>query len=238
MTVIDALAASAPRNQEVMIACADLVLDGHLRVPPDPLGVVVFARGSGADRHSPRHRYMVELLTSHGLATLTVDVLAAAEAGRPANIFDVELLGDRLVEVRGWLHAVPALRDLPTGLLGTGSDAPAALWAAAELGAMVGAVVVRGARPDLAGKQLTRITAPTLFLVGGVDRRVHAHNQCAAELMHSEHRLTRLMAPGRSPLDVQPTRRAAYLAAVWFTENLLADAPRPITRRRRGIDPR
>ncbi|GGN79478.1 hypothetical protein GCM10011610_27900 [Nocardia rhizosphaerihabitans] len=50
--------------------------------------------------------------------------------------------------------------------------------------------------------------------------------------------LTRLMAPGRSPLDVQPTRRAAYLAAVWFTENLLADAPRPITRRRRGIDPR
>ncbi|MFC9964500.1 dienelactone hydrolase family protein [Nocardia ignorata] len=201
MTVLDAVAASAPGNQEVMIACAELVVNSCLRVPPDPVGVIVFAHGSGTDRHNPRHRYMGELLARHGFASLTVDVLTPAEAGRPDSLFDVELLGDRLIEVRGWLHAVPALRELPTGLLGTGSDAPAALWAAGELGAMVGAVVVRGARPDLAGARLTRITAPTLFLVGGLDRRVLAHNQCAAELMRSEHRLTRLMSPGRSPLD-------------------------------------
>ncbi|MGW6425511.1 hypothetical protein ACWF82_22810 [Nocardia sp. NPDC055053] len=175
---------------------------------------------------------MADLLAGHGLSTLIVDTLAPDEARRYASIFDVELLGDRLVDVRGWLHTMPQLRDLPTGLLGTGSDAPAALWAAAEPGAMAGAVVVRGGRPDLAGHRLTRITAPTLFLVGGVDRRVHAHNHSAAELMRSEYRLTPLMARGRSPIDVQPSRRAAYLAAVWFTEHLCADAPRPITRRR------
>ncbi len=94
MTAIDAVAASAPRYQEVMIACAELVLDGCLRVPPDPVGDVVYAHGGGADRHSPRHRYMVEVLARHGLATLTVDVLTPAEAGRPGSLFDVELLGE------------------------------------------------------------------------------------------------------------------------------------------------
>lgn len=202
----------------------DAVLDGCLRLPPRPIGLVVLVHGGSEGRHSPRHRFVADLLTGHRIATLTMDMLTAAEKFDHATMFDVELLGDRLARVRRRLLVIPELQRLPVGYFGTGPDAPAALWAAAEPDARVGAVVVRGGRPDLAGERLGRIVAPTLLLVGGLDHRVRERNERAAEAMRSEHRVTELMSPGRPSRAGHLSWRAAYLAAVWFTEHLTAAA--------------
>ena len=75
------------------------MLGGHLTVPADARGIVVFAHGSGSSRHSPRNRYVASVLNGSGLATLLFDLLTSAEEADRANVFDIELLGRRLVEV-------------------------------------------------------------------------------------------------------------------------------------------
>jgi hypothetical protein len=44
--------ASPPSEREVEVALGDVTLDGSLRVPADPRGVVVFAHGRGSGRFS------------------------------------------------------------------------------------------------------------------------------------------------------------------------------------------
>ena len=92
-------------------------LSGHLTVPAAATGLVVFAHGSGSSRHSPRNRFVAAVLNRDGLATLLFDLLTPEEELDRANVFDIALLGDRLVEVTRWLrkdrgHLVVAHRVL------------------------------------------------------------------------------------------------------------------------------
>ena len=65
----------------------------------------------------------------------------------------------------------------------------AALVAAAGLGARVGAVVSRGGRPDLAGEALAQVKAPTLLIIGGLDKTVIELNEAAYAGLHCEKEL-------------------------------------------------
>src|SRR6056300_841181 len=71
-------------------------LPGHCRVPSDVHGMVVFIHGSGSSRHSPRNRAVADYLTSIGLGTLLFDLLTEEEGQRRQNIFDIDLLTDRV----------------------------------------------------------------------------------------------------------------------------------------------
>ena len=165
----------AIRDDEVTVeAGAGAVVSGHLTVPESASGVVVFAHGSGSSRHSPRNRYVATMLNAAGLATLLFDLLTVQEELHRVNVFDVELLAGRLEAVTDWLRGVPETAGLPVGFFGASTGAAAALWAAAEPGAEIAAVVSRGGRPDLAGPRLADVVAPTLLIVGGRDEAVLA----------------------------------------------------------------
>ncbi|RDI60462.1 dienelactone hydrolase [Nocardia pseudobrasiliensis] len=224
MTTAEIASSWLQHDDEVVVPVEHVELAGHLRVPMRPTGVVVFAHGSGTDRNSPRNKYLAGLLAGQQLATLTIDLLMPAETIDRAPIFDVGRLGRRLTAGHSWLQRSPIFQELPVGYFGAGSDAPVALWAAAESRDTVRAVVVRGGRPDLAGERLHEVLAPTLFLVGGHDQRVRAANHRAAERMRCEHRVTELTAPGHVWGEPRLTRWAAYLAAVWFTKHLTENA--------------
>ncbi|MEV0074785.1 hypothetical protein AB0H58_00105 [Nocardia neocaledoniensis] len=226
MTVRAARTAPAVRERDIVMAREGAVLEGRLRVPLFPIGLVVLAQGGSGDRQNPRHRFAADLLAGHRLATLSIELLTATERRDRAAIFEVERLGRRLAGVLRRLPVVPETRHLPVGLFGTGSMAPAALWAAAEPETGVGAIAVRGGRPDLAGERLARIVAPTLLLVGGTDPRVRAGNLHVADSLGGAVRTTELTAPGRSSRAGQLSWRAAYSAAVWFTEQM-TDAAQP-----------
>ena len=65
------------------------------------------------------------------------------------------------------------------GYFGASTGAAAALVAAAQLGSKIHAVVSRGGRPDLAKNALSKVTAPTLLIVGGLDTTVIQLNEQA-----------------------------------------------------------
>ena len=110
---------------------------------------MVFAHGSGSSRHSPRNRYVAEVLNKAGLATLLFDLLTPAEERNRANVFDIELLARRLVDVTGWLAGQPDTASLPVGYFGASTGAGAALVAATDARVKVGGggVPRRPARP-------------------------------------------------------------------------------------------
>ncbi|MEV4140904.1 hydrolase [Dactylosporangium sp. NPDC049742] len=203
-----------------MINTADLNLPGHLTLPPDPSGLVLFAHGSGSSRHSPRNRYVALTLNQAGLGTLLFDLLTPGEAASRANVFDIELLAERLARVSAWAHDQPWGRDLTIGWFGASTGAAAALWAAAEPHADVAAIVSRGGRPDLAGPQLPAVTAPTLLIVGALDTQVLALNRTAQSRMRCPTEL--VVVPGATHLFEEPgtLTAAARHAQAWFTTHL------------------
>ena len=141
-------------------------LGGTVTLPVQAHGLVLFAHGSGSSRFSTRNLAVAEALNRAGFATLLFDLLTQVEEGDRANVFDIGLLADQLVDAIRWIDRDPELSNLPLGLFGASTGAAAALVAAARLGDRVGAVVSRGGRPDLAGPALRLVRAPTLLIVG------------------------------------------------------------------------
>ena len=208
------------RDEEVRVSAGPVSVAGHLTIPEQPVGVVVFAHGSGSSRHSPRNRYVAEVLNKGNLATLLFDLLTPDEERNRANVFDIELLARRLVDVTGWLATRPDTAALPVGYFGASTGAGAALVAAADPRVNVAAVVSRGGRPDLAGSALTKVRAPTLLIVGGRDDVVLELNRRAQAMMPGECELT--VVPGATHLFEEPgtLEQVAVLARDWFIDHL------------------
>jgi putative phosphoribosyl transferase len=224
-TQVDA-ANDAEVDAEVLIPVDDIVLGGHLRVPPEATGLVVFAHGSGSGRYSPRNRFVAEVLHQAGLGTLLLDLLTEEEEPDRAKVFDIGLLAHRLSAVTGWLGTRPDTRSLPVGYFGASTGAGAALWAVADSDGRIVAVVSRGGRPDLAGSRLGQVHAPTLLIVGGADTIVLELNRQAQAALGGPSRLA--VIPGATHLFEEPgtLAQAAGLARDWFADHL-APAVRP-----------
>ena len=75
-----------PLSADVEIQAGAVTLSGHLEVPEDPLGLVIFAHGSGSSRHSPRNRFVATLLNDAGVGTLLFDLLTPEEELERANV--------------------------------------------------------------------------------------------------------------------------------------------------------
>lgn len=193
---------------------------GHLTVPENAKGVVVFAHGSGSSRFSSRNIYVADVLNAAGIATLLFDLLTPEEELTRANVFDIDLLARRLVDVTTWLAARTDVGSLPVGYFGASTGAGAALRAATDPGVDVQAIVSRGGRPDLAGDALARTTAPTLLIVGGRDELVLDLNQRARESITAECEIT--VVPGASHLfeETGALEQVAVLARDWFLSHL------------------
>jgi len=212
--------AEAPRGGEVVIAAGAARLAGHLSTPGTGAGIVLFAHGSGSSRHSPRNRFVADVLADAGLGTLLFDLLTTEEERDRANVFDIGLLAGRLGAVTQWLHAQPGLAGARVGYFGASTGAAAALWAAAEPSGDVAAVVSRGGRPDLAMQRLAEVRAPTLLIVGALDDVVLGMNREAQAQLRCENRLA--VVPGAGHLFEEPGTldRVAALARAWFTRFL------------------
>lgn len=203
-------------DEETTLLVGDVELGAWHHVPEHASGLVVFAHGSGSSRHSPRNRAVAAELHTARIATLLFDLLTPSEAADRANVFDVELLGARLVGAMAWARARPEVAELPLGLFGASTGAAAALWAAAEPGTDVAAIVSRGGRPDLAGARLRLVEAPVLLIVGGDDSVVLELNRQAAAALTCAHELR--VIPGATHLFEEPgtLEAAAQAAREWF----------------------
>ena len=94
----------------------------------------------------------------------------------------------------------------------------AALVAAAEMPNVVSAIVSRGGRPDLAGKDILKsVQSPTLFLVGSNDPHVLELNENALKDIKAEKKKLKLI-PGATHLFEEPGKlqQVARIASGWF----------------------
>ncbi|MGA8145848.1 MAG: phosphoribosyltransferase family protein [Candidatus Acidiferrales bacterium] len=211
-------------RREVSIDLEGVTLEGTLILPRSADGLVLFAHGSGSSRHSPRNRYVAEVLQSHGIATLLFDLLTRREESIDQYTgelrFDIAFLAKRLIGATKWIVNNPDTKDLRVGYFGASTGAGAALTAAAELPKVVSAVVSRGGRPDLAKDALDAVRVPTLLIVGGDDEPVIAMNREAlAHLKCPDKRL--VIIPGATHLFEEPgtLEDVARVAAEWFTQH-------------------
>ncbi len=193
-----------------------------LALCPEPRGLVIFAHGSGSGRLSPRNNYVAERLRADGLGTLLLDLLTPAEEQDRRNVFDIDLLADRLRIAVDW-----AAGEADTGMLrpcyfGASTGAGAALRAAAD-DPRIAAIVSRGGRADLAGPAvLAKVMAPTLLLVGSRDGPVIELNQSALQAMTCPKQL--VIVPGASHLFEEPGTldEVVIHASAWFRRHLEA----------------
>ncbi len=215
---------SSPSEQIVQLALGSVTLEGTLAIPAGATGIVLFAHGSGSSRHSPRNRYVAQVLREGGLGTLLIDLLTAAEEredDRTARLrFDIKLLARRVTAATDWLRQNPASSPLRIGYFGASTGAAAALVAAAERSDEVSAVVSRGGRPDLAMPVLGRVKAPTLLIVGARDLPVIEMNRQALMHLRTEKHLD--IVPGATHLFEEPgtLEQVAVLARDWLLAHL------------------
>lgn len=209
----------------MIVETGDAALDGDLTVPADAAGIVVFAHGSGSSRHSPRNQAVARSLQDNRLATLLFDLLRPDEEREDAYSgryrFDIDFLTSRLDQAVAQVREDPTVGTLPVGLFGASTGAAVALRSAARHPERVQAVVSRGGRPDLAGRDALRaVRAPTLLIIGERDEQVLALNRQAAADLRATHEVR--VVPDATHLFPEPgaLEQVAGHAAEWFSRFL------------------
>src|ERR1041385_4837963 len=91
-------------------------IQGNLVLPENAKGAVIFAHGSGSSRHSPRNKYVADVLGHAGLASLLIDLLTMDEElvdiKTAEHRFNIDLLADRLIAATEWSGNDPRLGHL------------------------------------------------------------------------------------------------------------------------------
>lgn len=212
------------REAIVDLELADVKLEGDLRIPEGAKGIVLFVHGSGSSRHSPRNKFVAKVLNQANLATLLFDLLTAEEERIDLLTgqlrFDISFLAKRVLDATKWLSDSPDTCDLEIGYFGASTGAAAALLAASRLPTLVGAVVSRGGRPDLAGDSLAHVVAPTLLIVGERDGTVLQLNREAFEQLSKEKELAIVPAASHLFEEAGALEMVADLGSEWFTKYL------------------
>lgn len=200
-------------SQEILVGSHRL--RALLGIPPVSTGLVIFAHGSGSGRLSPRNNHVAAALRMHGQATLLLDLLTTEEEQNRRNVFDVELLANRLQSATKWARNNADLRHLPIGYFGASTGAAAALIAAAD-DPDIAAIVSRGGRPDMAGEALPVVRAPTLLLVGSLDGPVITLNQQAFMALACPKKLVIIQGAGHLFEEPGTLDQVIAHASQWF----------------------
>ncbi|MGK5088093.1 alpha/beta family hydrolase [Bdellovibrionota bacterium FG-2] len=205
--------------EEVEIETDGINLPGTLTIPSQAAGVVLFAHGSGSSRFSPRNNQVAQMFHSRSLGTLLFDLLSENEAKERKNVFDIDLLSERLRVTTDWLmeHLAFLGRPVPVGYLGASTGAAAALIAAARSEHPITCVVSRGGRVDLAQAAFRDVRCPCLLIVGSKDTEVLELNQLAAPNLPAGTEVK--VIQGATHLFEEPgtLEKVANLSTEWFT---------------------
>jgi dienelactone hydrolase len=208
----------------VHIPIDHVTLEGELVTPLQARSIVLFAQGSGSSRFSSRNRFVAKHLQREGMATLLFDLLTPGEEKVVSDNMrlrsDIGLLAGRLSRATNWVKTQKETEKMAVGYFGASTGAAAALMAENMNQGTVQAIVSCGGRPDLAGRSLFLVEAPTLFIVGGEDHEVITLNEQAMEKVKATKKM--IIIPGATHLLEEPgaPESIADLASYWFCQYL------------------
>lgn len=213
-------------TQDVLIEAGMITLQGAICIPPKSRGIVIFAHGGGSSHKSPRNIFVAKALNDAGFGTLLFDLLTTHESYDRKNVFDIDLMGKRLLIATDWVQK--NYPGFPIGFFGASTGAAAALLAASDR-LDIFAIVSRGGRPDLALSALPKVYAPTLLLVGSEDGPVIPLNKLAKDKLKNSQMI---LIPKAGHLFEEPgtLEQVVEYAISWFSNSisLHLDADTPI----------
>ena len=208
-------------HETIIISLADGVeLSGDLYVPKGAESLVLFSHGSGSSRLSPRNAFVANELHQQKIATFLFDLLTVKEDQVYSNRFDIDLLAERLIQVTKFISTKEECRDLSLGFFGASTGAASAFKVAALLPDLIHAVVSRGGRPDLVKSFCARIKAPTLLIVGELDRDVLKLNQDVFKSLICLKKLEIVKDATHLFEEQGALQQVAFIATNWFKKYL------------------
>jgi hypothetical protein len=205
---------------ELVIPIGDIQLRGDLFIPEQARSIIIFSHGSGSSRFSPRNSFISEAINRYGIATLLIDLLTDDEAALYENCFDIQLLANRLIAVTEFVHEWDETTHLSIGYFGASTGAASAFKASRKLDKLVGAIVSRGGRPDLALSDLSFVHAPTLLIVGSLDAPVALINKSAFNHLCCIRKLVEVEGATHLFEEEGKLEEVASLASAWFKKYL------------------
>ncbi len=218
------MTSSDPQVQLVQIDTGTGQLLGELVIPDNAEGVILFAHSGGSARLSTRNYYMAHLLRQTGLATLIINLLTDEEAAIDTRArhfcFDVQLLADRIVLITDWLAHHEITAHLQIGYLGDDVGSAGAAIAAIRRPDVVGAIVSRSGRLDLADSACCHLQTPTLLVVGETDFPTVGLNADALKQLSGPRELAIISHASHQFREAGAIEEVARLAARWFKHHL------------------
>ena len=101
-------------TERAKVAIGSNGLVGAEAMPDAPDALVIFAHRSGSSRFSERNRHAADIFVQRSFTTLLCDLSTEFEAGDRRNVFDVALLGARIVEAIDWAITDPRTGQAPS----------------------------------------------------------------------------------------------------------------------------
>jgi putative phosphoribosyl transferase len=226
----------------------ELFLEGNMMIPDNPIGMVIFAHGSGSGRESPRNKKIASIFNRMSLSTLLIDLLTGQEnemdlrtqkikdkiPGLVLNKFNIGLLTERLVTITKWLDNNKSLPVKNIGYFGSSTGTAATFLAASKLlktvdkdGVYINnikAIVSRGGRTDLIidTNILKDVNIPSLFIVGSKDDKIIKINKKTMSEFNPLTKSKMEIIDGASHLFEEEGKieRVADIAGNWFLKFL------------------
>lgn len=156
-----------------------LFLQGIIRIPENPLGIVIFVHGSGSSKKSTRNQAISEKLYENKIGTFLFDLLSEEEQrsdmqiekiitqipGAVLNKFNITLLTRRLFTATEWIMNHQQKNNLELSYFASSTGAAAALVASTKF--HIRSIIIRSGRTDLVTKDIfPKIISPCLFIAG------------------------------------------------------------------------
>jgi hypothetical protein len=212
-------------------------IEGNLVIPDNPIGIVIFAHGSGSTRNSQRNQLVSEKLNNRHIATLLFDLLSTEEQqydtklekmdlkvpGAILNKFNIMLLTKRLAMITQWVGRNPRTEKLPVGYFASSTGAAAALISASKFNIV--SVVIRSGRTDLIKDLcLDKIVSPCLFIIGGKEKLlVKVGNETLRKLSNSREKELNIVKNASHLYEEQGTmEEVSEITTKWMLRHFIA----------------
>lgn len=211
-------------------------IEGNLLIPDNPIGIVIFAHGSGSTKNSQRNQLVSEKLNNKHIATLLFDLLSVEEQkydvklenldvkapGTILNKFNIQLLTKRLSMATEWVGNNPSTEKLHVGYFASSTGAAAALMSASKYNIV--SIVIRSGRTDLVEKRLLdKIVSPCLFVVGSKEKSlVKISNETIRKMKNSKEKKLCIIKGASHLFEEEGSmEEVSEIATQWMVRNFI-----------------
>jgi putative phosphoribosyl transferase len=216
---------------------SNLFVEGNLFIPDNPIGIVVFAHGSGSSKSSQRNQLVSRKLNENNIGSLLFDLLSEEEQesdrrqeniipnipGAILNKFNISLLTERLSMATEWIIHYEQKRKLQLGYFASSTGGAAALIAASKY--QVRSIVIRSGRTDLVDTHfLSEIVSPCLFIAGSNEKALIKINKQTMKKLKNvkEKKLSIIQNASHLFEEEGSTEKLVDIASRWLKEHFSA----------------